>query len=305
MSIYTFRARRAAIAGVALALPALLAGCNVKEELLNIQQPQIIGPDNVGGATGAAALRVGALGSFQGWVMGGGGNSSNIAMFGDLLTDEWKSGDTFAQHNETDQRVVQTNNSVLAGEYSGVQTRTRTCPERDRRARGVLAGARRARSPRCISSRRTRRLMLSEDFCNGIPFGSTVNGVVTYTQPLTNKDGLTMAIARLDTALKLATGTDAFSLNIHYTLEVAKARALVDLGQFAAAAALARRRPDELSVPDDVLADDARQPGVGRATARRASRGSWSVTASTSSAARRTSSRTRFRSRRRAIRACR
>ena len=237
MSIYTFRPRRAVIAGLALALPSLFAACNVKEELLNIQQPQIIGPDNVGGVTGAAALRVGALGSFQGWVMGGGGNSSNIAMFGDMLTDEWKSGDTFAQHNEADQRVVQTNNSVLAGEYQGVQT-----------ARGRAQNAIDALtqfSPELTSQiaemhflKAYAELILSEDFCNGIPFGSTLNGVVTYTQPLTNKDGLAMAIARLDTALKLATGTDAFSLNIHYTLEVAKARALVDLGQFTAAAAL-------------------------------------------------------------------
>src|ERR1041385_6373190 len=99
MRIHIQSVRRAAVVCVALALPAVFAGCDVKQELLGIQQPQIIGPDNVGGPTGAAALRVGALGSFQGWVMGGGGNSSNIAMFGDLLTDEWKSGDTFAQHN--------------------------------------------------------------------------------------------------------------------------------------------------------------------------------------------------------------
>jgi len=234
MSIHIFRARRAILAAIAL---ATVAGCDVKQELLGIQQPQIIGPDNVGGPTGAEALRVGALGSFQGWVMGGGGNSSNIAMFGDLLTDEWKSGDTFAQHNEADQRVVQTNNSVLAGEYGGVQT-----------ARGRAQNAidaLRAAEPEQTGEigemyflKAYAELILSEDFCNGVPFGSTVNGVVNYTQPLTNKDGLALASARLDTALKLVTGTDAFSLNIHYTLEVAKARALVDLAQFSAAAAL-------------------------------------------------------------------
>ncbi|MEO7083879.1 MAG: hypothetical protein ABI442_00970 [Gemmatimonadaceae bacterium] len=235
MSIHRYQ--RALMAGLAAALPVLAAGCDVKQELLGIQQPQIIGPDNVGGPTGAAALRVGALGAFQGWVMGGGGNSSNIAMFSDLLTDEWKSGDTFAQHNEADQRVVQTNNSVLAGEYSGVQT------ARGRAQNAIDALI--ANSPELTSQigemyflKAYAELILSEDFCNGVPFGFTVNGVVTYTQPLTNKDGLTLAVARLDTALKMVTATDAFGQNIHYTLEVAKARALIDLGQFSAAAAM-------------------------------------------------------------------
>ncbi|MEP6495661.1 MAG: hypothetical protein ABJF01_23460 [bacterium] len=237
MSISKYTTRRAVFAGVAMALPALFAACDVKQELLGVQQPQVIAPENVGGATGAAALRVGALGSFQGWVMGGGGNSSNIAMFSDMLTDVWKSGDTFAQHNEADQRIVQTNNSVLAGEYTGVQT-----------ARGRAQNAIDALqefSPELTSQiaemyfvKAYAELILSEDFCNGVPYGNTVGTVVTYTDPITNKDGLTLAAARLDTALTLATGTDAFSLNIHYTLEVAKARALVNLGQFPAAAAL-------------------------------------------------------------------
>ena len=237
MRILICTSRRAIVAGVAMALPVLLSGCDVKQELLGVQQPQIIGPSNVGGPTGAAALRIGALGAFQRWVMGGGGNSSNIAMFGDLLTDEWKSGDTFAQHNEADQRIVQTNNGVLAGEYDATQ-----------QARGFASnalGALQQFSPEQTAQigemyflKAYAELVLSEDFCNGIPFGSTLNGVVTYTQPLTNKDGLTLASARFDTALAIVTGTDAFSRNIHYTLEVAKARAQVDLGNFAAAAAL-------------------------------------------------------------------
>ena len=34
-------------------------------------------------------------------------------MFAGLLTDEWKSSDTFSQRNETDQRLVQNNNANL------------------------------------------------------------------------------------------------------------------------------------------------------------------------------------------------
>jgi hypothetical protein len=99
----------------------------VKQELLSPQQPGVIGPGDVSGAgaTGANALYVGALGRLDNWSAGGGGvNSPNVIIFADLLADVWKSSDTFSQHNETDQRVIQTNNSVLASAYSDI-TRSR------------------------------------------------------------------------------------------------------------------------------------------------------------------------------------
>jgi hypothetical protein len=79
---------------------------------------------------------------------------------------------------------------------------------------------------------------MSEDFCNGVPFGSMVNGVPSYTAGITNADGFKLATARFDTALALVTGTDAASIAIHRVNEIAKARAQVDLGNYAAAAAL-------------------------------------------------------------------
>src|SRR5678816_2233383 len=103
------------------------SGCNVREELLSPQQPGTILPGDISsaGAAGAEALRVGALGRFQQLSpAGGNGNQTEATLLGDLLADVWKSGDTFQQHNETDQRVVQTNNSVLSTAYSDL-TRSR------------------------------------------------------------------------------------------------------------------------------------------------------------------------------------
>src|SRR5438477_6537604 len=79
---------------------------------------------------------------------------------------------------------------------------------------------------------------MSDDFCNGVPFGAMLNGVPTYTQPVSNADGFKLATARFDTALTLVTGTDAASIAIHRVNEIAKARAQIDLGNYAAAAAL-------------------------------------------------------------------
>src|SRR6185436_10383859 len=112
----------------ALAAGLLTAGaCNVRDELLSPQQPGTILPGDISGAgvAGAEALRVGALGRFQQLTPGGGnGNQTEATLLGDLLTDVWKSGDTFTQHNETDQRAVSTNNSVLSTAYSDL-TRSR------------------------------------------------------------------------------------------------------------------------------------------------------------------------------------
>jgi hypothetical protein len=79
-------------------------------------------------------------------------------------------------------------------------------------------------------------LTLGQAFCNGIPLGETVSGAPQYTDPLTNAQVFTTAITRFDSALTLITGTDATSLFVKNATLVAKARAQVDLGQFAAAA---------------------------------------------------------------------
>src|SRR5258707_31972 len=112
----------------ALTVGLMTAGaCNVRDELLSPQQPGTILPGDIAsaGIPGAEAIRAGALGRFQQLSPGGGnGNQTEATLLGDLLADVWKSGDTFSQHNETDQRIVQTNNSVLSTAYSDV-TRSR------------------------------------------------------------------------------------------------------------------------------------------------------------------------------------
>jgi hypothetical protein len=217
---------------------ALVNGCNLKHDLLSPQQPGVIGPPSVTSPTAAEALRVGALGSFKAWVAGGGVNFANLPMFSDLVTDEWVSGDTQSQHNEADGRSVQTSNGILSSGYQAAQ-----------QARGYALTAIQALEqyetpppPAEIGElyfvMGFAELQLSEDLCNGIPFGSMQNGVPVYTQPITNTAGFNLAFARFDTALKMVTGSDAASVAIHRVNEIAAARAQVDLGNYSAASAL-------------------------------------------------------------------
>jgi hypothetical protein len=225
-------------AGAAVLLSVLVTGCDLKQSLLSPQQPGVIGPGSVTTPTGAEALRVGALGSFKAWVAGGGVNFANLPMMSDLVTDVWASGDTQSQHNETDARTMQTSNGVLASAYSSVQQARGFALTAIQALRQFVVPPPAAEIGELYFAMGFAELQMSEDFCNGVPFGAMVNGVPTYTQPITNADGFKLATARFDTALSLVTGTDAGSLAIHRVNEIAKARAQVDLGNYAAAAAL-------------------------------------------------------------------
>ncbi len=230
-------ARWTAVGAIAV-LPALVTGCDLKQALLSPEQPGVIGPTSVTTPTGAEALRVGALGSFKAWVAGGGVNFANLPMMADLLTDVWGSGDTQSQHNEVDERVVQSSNGVLASAYTAAQQARGFSITAIQALRQYVTPPPAAEIGELYFTLGFAELQMSEDFCNGVPFGSMVAGVPTYTQPITNADGFNLASARFDSALTLVTGTDAASIAIHRVNEIAKARALVDLGNFAAAAAL-------------------------------------------------------------------
>jgi len=81
-------------------------------------------------------------------------------------------------------------------------------------------------------------MSLAENFCNGIPLSYTTDGVPEYGPPLTNDSIFRRAVAHYDSALVLAAATDAAKTSIRQGALIAKARTLVDLGQFAGAAAL-------------------------------------------------------------------
>ena len=217
--------------GVMLATTLGYMGCNVvKDQLLAPQQPGVIGPASVNSPTGAEALVVGALQSLS--TNTGGGVSMWSA--GGTLTDEWMSGDTFFQTDDKDRR------SVPPGSSS-----TSPWPQQSRGYAIDAINALKAYEPTATAKIAQMYFVegyvemdISEHFCNGSPFGYTVNGVPEYTKQMTNVEGYALALAHFDTALTyVANATDAFGTSIRYSLLVAKARTQRDLAQFADAAA--------------------------------------------------------------------
>ncbi|MGH9886635.1 MAG: hypothetical protein ACREBE_13965, partial [bacterium] len=85
---------RPVIAALAAAAAVTASACSrFKDQLLEPQQPGIIGPDQLGSPTAADALRKGALGRLRTATVGGSGNNSEVWTLTGLFADEWKSGD--------------------------------------------------------------------------------------------------------------------------------------------------------------------------------------------------------------------
>ncbi|HWJ12573.1 MAG TPA: hypothetical protein VNS10_02460 [Gemmatimonadaceae bacterium] len=228
---------RAALAAGAAGLGLMLGGCSVKDELLAPQQPGVISPGDVIGPTGADGLYVGAVGNFKNALLGGSSNTETIWQFAGLMTDEFKSADTFSQRNDADQRTTQTNDAQLSPIYTSLQQArgySRTALGYLQQYKPTSSNAQQAEMLFTIAFA---EMQLGEDFCNGIALGETVNGVPQYTAPLAAKDVFTAALARVDSGLALATGADAATMQVKNALLITKGRLLVDLGQFPAAAA--------------------------------------------------------------------
>ena len=95
---------------------ATLVACDkLTSPLLKATDPDIINPADVASPDGAEALRVGALGRLTQMTTGVDPVTGNEGVFllGGLLADEWRSGDTFQQRNETDQRNIDSTNTFM------------------------------------------------------------------------------------------------------------------------------------------------------------------------------------------------
>src|SRR4029079_10393399 len=236
MSILENRRPWKVVALVCICLP--FGACNVKDQLLEPQNPGLVDPSAVNSPDAADGWRMGALGSLRNVTAG----SESLWMYGGLLTDEWKSSDTFLQRNETDQRAIQTNNGNINGAYNGIQ-----------QARGFIRDAIEQMDKYLPEAKGNRgelyfalgfiEMQMAEDFCNGIPLALSRNGLIDYSDPgytpLTNAELSLRAVAHLDSALTLAGAqTDAHSVAVKQAALIGKARVLVDQGKFAEAAAL-------------------------------------------------------------------
>jgi hypothetical protein len=227
---------RELVTGVAMGVALLSSGgCNAKETLLDAPIPTVIDPSAANSAAGADALRIGALSRLRS-ISAGSGSGDSPWMFAGLITDEWKSSDTFSQRNETDQRSVQTNNANLTPILRDLY-RTRTSSGEAIAALKQYAPTPASNIGQMYVTMGIAELYLAEWFCNGTPLPDPYTETPPPSPGLNNADVYKVAQAHFDSALATATATDNATLQVKYSAQVAKGRVLIDLGQFTAAAA--------------------------------------------------------------------
>jgi len=223
------RIRRAAALGAAAI--ALGACDSITDSLLDAPDPDIINPADAANAESADALRVGAVARLRNITAGGEG----AWLLGGLLTDEWKSSDTFSQRNETDQRRVQESNGNVQGMYRELH-RARNSAREALNALTKYKPTPTANLGQMYFALGFAEMTLAESFCNGQPLSDASTGEVIYGNPRTNQEIFAIALAHFDSALTLASAADAFATSVRHSAAVSKGRVLIDMNRHADAA---------------------------------------------------------------------
>jgi len=219
--------------GLAGAVILLSAACDT-DSLLDVANPDIVNPGALETAVGASAQYAGAVGDFAVAHDGGGGPTGSFGMLGmaGLFTDQFRFGGTPPEVRQLDLTDVVKENSFFRRAYLALH-RARGSTER---AAGALANTGTGGDSRVgemWALNAAAAIVLGEHFCSGSPISSvTIEGEITYGPNLTTDQVMDAALA----SLTAASGSDGGDSRIQNLIAVLRGRAMVNKGEFAAAA---------------------------------------------------------------------
>jgi hypothetical protein len=226
------RGRRVVLAGGVLTVAGTLAACN-----LDVSTPDVVPPSATAGAAALPTLLAGASGDFS-VAYGGysnGDNSDAIIQTSGLFTDEFIAADFFSTHVTIDARDANPTNDIISRVMRNIQ-RSLTSAN-STAARYAQLAPDDPGFARVLDFAGFDYLFLAENFCSGVPVGSTIDasGNYVYGTPKSTTELLNAAIIKFDSAASMALAANDNLMR--YTAMVGKGRALLDLDQPAAAAA--------------------------------------------------------------------
>jgi hypothetical protein len=229
--------RRVLSRGVPFLAALVVLGAAACESLLDVRDPDIVTPDDLGGAAGLATLRAGALGdaalAMSGSAAGHGGTPS-LVLFSGIFSDEFIYSGTFPTRREYDNRTLQRENVSHSRLYERLQ--------RARAAAKTAGDKIEELSPNLTSDPMFAEMrslegmfyvVFGEHFCNGVPFSEALeSGELIFGEPITNEAMFQIAVALFDEAIANPGG----SADMANLAAVGKGRALLNMGQVSAAA---------------------------------------------------------------------
>jgi hypothetical protein len=245
MAISTFRRAFGRGAFAALSL-AMLAACSTND-LLNVERPDIIDPAKLQGALGATALYNGAIGD----IAYSQGTFSGLMLASSMFTDEFMFGGTPPEVRQFDLGAIQVENSFSQSIYLNLH-RGRVSAEKAAVALAAVDPSDK-RIGEMNAYQALTTIWIGETYCAGAPL-SDYGPPIVYGNPLSTEEIFQAAVDLLNNAAATA-GSDA---RIGPLIAVLKGRALLDLGQYAAAAAAVASVPDDFVFQMLFSSSDAR-----------------------------------------------
>lgn len=256
-------------AGVFAALLAV-AACD-PNRALDVKDVDVVSPGQLNDKSALPTLRNGVLSTFQLAFSGGadlsnGGHEGQVTMSG-LLGDEFLNAESFPDRISVDQRDIIPSNLSLVALFLDLSRARATADFASSRYNRLDAGA--EGQSEVLSLAGFAYTLFGENYCSGVPFSTLdANNNIVYGDPQTREQVLQTAVAKFDSAITIATAKgDADLLNL---ARVGKGRALLDLGQFANAAAAVTAVPTSFEYLVRSSANSLRQ-----------NNGIWNYTANT------------------------
>jgi hypothetical protein len=238
MNIRSTLMPRALRAASAVCLVGIVVGCS-HDQLLGVQTPDQISQDAVNSPAGAQTYRVAAIGNFARFIGGDVGGSSPLGLnlTGGMLADEIFSARAGTEH--MDNRNINPNTFPIDTWSQVGNSYTRNVRAINLLVKYPPASGAAAQLAELHAQQGFILTITAEDYCNGIPFWDGVESSNLKTVTLSTTDMYTRAKAQFDSALALA----AAGSSTRYLAIVGKARMLVDIKDYAGAAAITPEVP--------------------------------------------------------------
>ena len=228
--------------GRLIATLALIATIPACDTLLDVQDPDIIEPDQLRTLQGASALYNGAIGEFalaKDGAAGGPGSALGLVQAMGWFSDEFSFGGTPPLIRAMDLREMDPQNASWDQMYQNLHVARVSAEDAASLLQEVSAGA----DPRigelyAVSA--AVHILMGEAYCGAVPFSRT-EPEIEYGTPLSTDQIMDRAIERLNMADQAAGG----SARIANFARVLRGRALLNQGNYAAAAAAVANVPTD------------------------------------------------------------
>jgi hypothetical protein len=245
---------------LALVAAGLVSACNT-DEILKVTDPAVATPGSLATASSVPTVYAGALGDFYSAFSGNQLNDAFNATVA-LFTDEFRSSDTFATRNDADRRTqASPSNGNLADIPYVALHRARWSTENAARTVAQFFPANDPRIAELTSLSGFTYVAFGEAFCSGVPFAPTATAQQFIEgPPLTTSQMFDSAEVRYNAAIAgLGSSSDAASNTARNLAKVGLARALLNQGKYAAAAAAVAGVPDNFIYFSDMSANTPRE----------------------------------------------